>query len=109
MVAIAVADVTYFIIPDLLVLAALGLGLLQALLFQSENFLAATAGPVLRGLTIAIAFWSLRKAYKWLRGREGIGLAMSSSRGRRRVAGLAGDDLRGRNRCFGSASDGRYP
>jgi leader peptidase (prepilin peptidase) / N-methyltransferase len=74
MIAIAVTDARYFIIPDLLVLAALGLGLLQALLFESENFLASTAGSVLRGLTMAIVFWSLRKAYKWLRGYEGIGL-----------------------------------
>jgi leader peptidase (prepilin peptidase)/N-methyltransferase len=74
MMAIAVTDAHYFVIPDQLVLAALGLGLLQALLFPSESFLAATAIAVLRGLTLAMAFWSLRKAYKWLRGREGIGL-----------------------------------
>jgi leader peptidase (prepilin peptidase)/N-methyltransferase len=74
MIAIAVADARHFIIPDLLVLAALGLGLLQALLVQSENFLAAMANSGLRGLALALAFWSLRKAYKWFRGREGIGL-----------------------------------
>ena len=74
MIAIAIADARHFIIPDLLVLAALGLGLLQALLVQSENSLAAMASSVLRGLALALAFWSLRKAYKWFRGREGIGL-----------------------------------
>ena len=70
MIAIALADARYFIIPDLLVLAALGLGLLQALLVQPGNFLAAMASSVLRGLALGLAFWSLRKAYKWLRGRE---------------------------------------
>jgi leader peptidase (prepilin peptidase) / N-methyltransferase len=74
MIAIAVTDARHFIIPDLLVLAALGLGLLQALLDQPENFLAAMASSVLRGLVVALAFWSLRKVYRWLRGREGIGL-----------------------------------
>jgi leader peptidase (prepilin peptidase) / N-methyltransferase len=74
MIAIAFADARYFIIPDLLVLAALGLGLLQALLVQSENCIAALASSVLRGLVVALAFWSLRKVYKWFRGREGIGL-----------------------------------
>jgi leader peptidase (prepilin peptidase)/N-methyltransferase len=74
MIAIAVADVRYFIIPDQLVLAALGLGLLQALLVKPENFLASSANSVLRGLALALAFWSLRKAYKWFRGRQGIGL-----------------------------------
>jgi leader peptidase (prepilin peptidase)/N-methyltransferase len=74
MMAIAVVDARHFIIPDLLVLAALGLGLLQALLVQSDNFLAGMASSVLRGLALGIAFWSLRKVYKWLRGSEGIGL-----------------------------------
>jgi leader peptidase (prepilin peptidase) / N-methyltransferase len=74
MIAIAVADARHFIIPDLLVLAALGLGLLQALIVQSEGSPAAMISPALRGLALALAFWSLRKAYMWLRGREGIGL-----------------------------------
>jgi leader peptidase (prepilin peptidase)/N-methyltransferase len=74
MMAIAVTDARYFIIPDPLVLAALGLGLLQAVLVQPENFLAGVAGSILRGFVLALAFWSLRKAYKWFRGREGIGL-----------------------------------
>jgi leader peptidase (prepilin peptidase) / N-methyltransferase len=73
MIAIAVSDARHFIIPDPLVLAALGLGLLQAALVPSENLLAAMADSVLRGLTLALAFWSLRKAYKWFRGRDGIG------------------------------------
>lgn len=73
MIAIAVSDARHFIIPDPLVLAALGLGLLQALPVASEDLLAALANSVLRGLALALAFWSLRKTYKWLRGREGIG------------------------------------
>ena len=74
MIAIAVADARYFIIPNPLVLAALGLGLLHALIAQSEDFSAAMISSALRGLVLALAFWILRKAYKWLRGREGIGL-----------------------------------
>jgi leader peptidase (prepilin peptidase) / N-methyltransferase len=73
MIAITVSDARHFIIPDPLVVAALGLGLLQALLVPSEDVPAALAGSVLRGLVLALAFWCLRKAYKLFRGREGIG------------------------------------
>jgi leader peptidase (prepilin peptidase) / N-methyltransferase len=73
MLAIAISDARRFIIPDPLVLAALGLGLLQALLVPFEDNFAALAGSILRGLLLALAFWGLRKLYKRLRGREGIG------------------------------------
>jgi leader peptidase (prepilin peptidase) / N-methyltransferase len=73
MIAIAISDARQFIIPDPLALAALCLGLLQALLVPSEDHLAALASSVLRGAVLALAFWGLRKIYKRLRGREGIG------------------------------------
>jgi leader peptidase (prepilin peptidase)/N-methyltransferase len=73
MIAIAISDARQFIIPDPLALTALGLGLLQAWLVPFEDNLAALAGSFLRGLVLAFAFWGLRKLYKRLRGREGIG------------------------------------
>lgn len=72
-IAIAISDARKFIIPDPLALAALCLGLLQALLVPFGDHLAALAGSVLRGVVLALAFWGLRKIYKRLRGREGIG------------------------------------
>jgi leader peptidase (prepilin peptidase)/N-methyltransferase len=73
MTAIAISDARQFIIPDPLVLAALVLGLLQAVLIPFDDRLATLAGSALRGLVLALAFWGLRKIYKRLRGREGIG------------------------------------
>jgi leader peptidase (prepilin peptidase) / N-methyltransferase len=74
MIAIAVVDARLFIIPDSLVLAGLGLGLLQPFMVQSETFSAAMISSLLRGLALALAFWSLRNVHMWLRKREGIGL-----------------------------------
>jgi leader peptidase (prepilin peptidase)/N-methyltransferase len=74
MIAIAVVDARHFIIPDPLVLAALALGLLDALIAEPEAAAAAMISAALRGLVLALAFWALRKAYIWIRGREGIGL-----------------------------------
>jgi leader peptidase (prepilin peptidase) / N-methyltransferase len=73
MIAIAISDARQFIIPDPLVLAALALGLIQTLQLPYPDNLAALASSVLRGLVLALAFWGLRKIYKRLRGREGIG------------------------------------
>lgn len=74
MMAIAVVDARNFIIPNTLVLAALGLGFLDTSIARPEAAAAAMIGSALRGLALALAFWSLRLAYMWLRGREGIGL-----------------------------------
>ena len=74
MIAIAVVDARLFIVPDSLVLAGLGLGLLQPFMVQSETFSAAMISSLLRGLALALAFWSLRNVHMWLRKREGIGL-----------------------------------
>jgi leader peptidase (prepilin peptidase)/N-methyltransferase len=75
MIAIAVVDARRFIIPDKLVLTALALGVVDALLVQSEaSMTAALLAAALRGVAAAIAFWILRAAYTRLRGQEGIGL-----------------------------------
>jgi len=74
MITIAAIDARYFIIPDNLVLAALGLGLLHAVVAPSEGILAAVLNAVLRGLLLALAFWALLKGYEWLRGRAGMGM-----------------------------------
>lgn len=74
MIAIAIVDAREFIIPDVLVLAALGLGLLHAVITQADEYPAAILSSTLRGIVIAFAFLSLRKAYLWLRRREGLGL-----------------------------------
>jgi leader peptidase (prepilin peptidase) / N-methyltransferase len=73
MFAIASIDVRYFTIPDNLVLVALALGLLNAAIAQPEPS-AALMAAILRGLALALGFWMLRRAYLWLRGREGMGL-----------------------------------
>jgi leader peptidase (prepilin peptidase)/N-methyltransferase len=73
MIAIAISDARQFIIPDPLVLAALVLGLIQASLVPLENSPAVLASATLRGFMLAFAFWGLRKIYKLLRGREGVG------------------------------------
>jgi leader peptidase (prepilin peptidase)/N-methyltransferase len=74
MLAIAISDARTFIIPDALVLAALALGLLDAALAANVTMTEAIAIPALRGIVLGAAFWSLRAGYRWLRGREGIGL-----------------------------------
>ncbi len=74
MIAIASIDARYFIIPDKLVLAALGLGLLHAVFAPPQTVIAAVMTAAARGLVLALAFWALLKAYEWLRRREGMGL-----------------------------------
>ncbi len=74
MIAIAGIDARYFIVPDKLVLAALGLGLLHAVFVPPQTVIAAVMTAAVRGLVLALAFWALLKAYEWLRQREGMGL-----------------------------------
>jgi leader peptidase (prepilin peptidase)/N-methyltransferase len=90
MAAIAAVDARRFIIPDPLTAAALALGLayagvqdagIQDVGFQDagtvaglQGWLQALAWPVLRGAATAAVFLSVRAAYRWWRGRDGIGL-----------------------------------
>jgi leader peptidase (prepilin peptidase)/N-methyltransferase len=72
-IAIAVIDARIFIIPDELNIAGLILGLAYAG-FVDQPALDAIAGAALRGLVLALIFLAVRVAYRWLRGRQGIGL-----------------------------------
>lgn len=72
-ITIAVIDARYFIIPDELNIAGLGLGAAYAGV-AGQPALEAIAVAALRGLVLALIFLAVRAAYKWLRGRQGIGL-----------------------------------
>ena len=72
-IAIAIIDAHIFIIPDELNIAGLILGLAHASLVN-EPPLEAAMVAALRGLVLALVFLTVRAAYRWLRGRQGIGL-----------------------------------
>jgi leader peptidase (prepilin peptidase)/N-methyltransferase len=88
MLAIAVIDARYFIIPDELTLTALVLGFANAGLDPWPDGLGAVfealGAALLRGVVLALAFFALRAVYFRIRGREGIGL------GDVKLAGVAG-------------------
>lgn len=72
-IAIAVIDARYLIIPDELSAVALVLGLVHAAV-AGYSASEAIALALLRGLALALIFLAVRAAYRWLRGRQGIGL-----------------------------------
>jgi leader peptidase (prepilin peptidase) / N-methyltransferase len=97
MAAIAAVDARRFIIPDPLTAASLALGLAYAAVADAgmlqdtgqdtwlqgtwlqetwlqESWLQAVAWALLRGAVMAAVFLGLRTAYRWWRGRDGIGL-----------------------------------
>lgn len=82
MIAIAVVDARRFIIPNELTAAALALGFLHAAI--QGPVVEALASAALRGAVLAVTFLSLRVLYRWIRGRDGIGL------GDIKLAGVAG-------------------
>jgi leader peptidase (prepilin peptidase)/N-methyltransferase len=84
MLAIAVIDGRRLIIPDPLTAGAFALGLVNAVLTDSYAPLAAAGLALLRAAVLALAFLALRAGYRWLRGREGLGL------GDVKLAGVAG-------------------
>jgi leader peptidase (prepilin peptidase)/N-methyltransferase len=84
MLAVAVTDARFYIIPDALTAIAFVLGLVHAGLQRPEIAVEAVAMAVLRAAILALAFLALRVAYRWWRGREGMGL------GDIKLAGLAG-------------------
>ncbi|SDR62427.1 leader peptidase (prepilin peptidase) / N-methyltransferase [Rhizobiales bacterium GAS113] len=95
MIAIAAVDARHFIIPDALSAPAFLLALAAAWIrcrdgtgygssICSGSILADLATTVLRGAVLALAFLALRELYRWLRGREGLGL------GDVKLAGVAG-------------------
>lgn len=72
-VAIALIDARRFIIPDELNAAAALLGLAAATL-ASPDPLEGIGLALLRGGALASAFLALRVSYRYLRGRDGLGL-----------------------------------
>src|SRR5436305_85285 len=82
-IAIAVIDARYFIIPNELSAAAFALALLYAAATEAEP-LQAVLFAALRGGVLALLFLALREGYRRLRGRDGIGL------GDVKLAGVAG-------------------
>jgi len=82
-VAIAVIDARYFIIPNELSAAGFALALAYAFVTASDA-LVGVGFALLRGAVLALLFYGLREAYRRLRGREGIGL------GDVKLAGVAG-------------------
>jgi leader peptidase (prepilin peptidase)/N-methyltransferase len=75
MLAIAVADARWFIVPDVLSLPAIPAGLLAAPLLDEARAPSALmlehAGAAFLG---AVALYAIRQLYYALRGREGLGL-----------------------------------
>ena len=74
MLAIAVVDYRYFIIPNELTAAALALAVINAILAQAPSMLESVAAAALRGAITMLFFLALRWLYGWLRQREGLGL-----------------------------------
>ncbi len=84
MAAIAIIDARHFIIPNSLSAAALVLALLHAAIQAPDAIIDAVVFVTVRGAVLALAFLALRELYRWLRGREGLGL------GDVKLAGVAG-------------------
>jgi len=73
MLAIAVIDGRSFIIPDWLNAAGIVLAIVYAAVREPEAIGQAVAVAMLRGLALALVFFSLRYGYAKLRGRQGLG------------------------------------
>jgi leader peptidase (prepilin peptidase) / N-methyltransferase len=74
MLAIAVIDARWFIIPDQLSAAGFALGLINAAVIAPPEMWQALAIAFARGTVLALLFYALRTLYRRLRGRQGIGL-----------------------------------
>ena len=84
MLAIAVTDWRFFIIPEELNALAIGLGLLAVGFDDRGEKLTLALDASTRGATMAALFFAFRFAYRHLRGCEGMGL------GDVKLAGVAG-------------------
>jgi leader peptidase (prepilin peptidase)/N-methyltransferase len=73
MLAIAVIDAKYLLIPDVLNLAGLVLGLVNAVIV-AQGDLSALLFAMLRAVVVAGVFLAVRVGYARLRGRHGLGL-----------------------------------
>jgi len=73
MLAIAVIDARWFIIPNELSLAAFALALVNAGIQAPFSTWDAIAAALLRAVVVGLLFLALREGYRRLRGRDGIG------------------------------------
>ena len=74
MLAVAVIDARWFIIPDQLSAAGFALGLINAAVIAPEEMWQAAGIAFARGAVLALLFYAVRTLYRRLRGRQGIGL-----------------------------------
>src|SRR5487761_2206839 len=74
MLAIAIVDYRYFLIPNELTAAALALALVNAALADTPSMVESVAAAALRGAVTMFFFLALRWLYWRLRQREGLGL-----------------------------------
>ena len=74
MLAIAVVDYRYLIIPNELNAAALALAVINTVVADPAAIVNGLGSAALRGLITMLFFLSIRTAYRWLRQREGLGL-----------------------------------
>jgi leader peptidase (prepilin peptidase) / N-methyltransferase len=84
MLAIAVADWRFFIIPDELSLLAAAIGIVDLFQERAGEMPIPILDALVRGATIASVFLAFRLVYRRLRGYEGMGL------GDVKLAGVAG-------------------
>ena len=84
MLAVTLTDMRFFVIPNGLNIGALVLGLLFAGVRFPEVALESVGLALLRAVVLAATFYAVRTAYRWWRGREGVGL------GDVKLAGVAG-------------------
>jgi leader peptidase (prepilin peptidase)/N-methyltransferase len=81
---IAVVDSCSFTIPDEFTAAGVAFGLLHAWLQNEGQVTSAVGWAAVQGGILAALFWGVRIAYRWFRGRDGLGL------GDVKLAGVAG-------------------
>jgi leader peptidase (prepilin peptidase) / N-methyltransferase len=74
MIAIARIDARDLIIPNMLVLAALALGLCHAAAVVPAGMIDGICSAIIRGAAFALLFFALQVGYRRLRGRDGLGL-----------------------------------
>jgi leader peptidase (prepilin peptidase) / N-methyltransferase len=84
MILIAAVDARRYVIPDQLTAASLIIGCAHAVIVATDGIATELAQAAWRAAVLAGIFWSLRSAYRHLRGRDGMGL------GDVKLAGVAG-------------------
>lgn len=84
MIAIAVIDARFFIIPNELSAFAFALALVNAAVLAPADMWSAIGFALIRAAVLGLLFLGLRALYRRVRGREGLGL------GDVKLAGVAG-------------------